>query len=128
MDVGLSYLKLGQTLTTLSNGEAQRLKLASHLMNGKGKNLYLIDEPTNGLHPKDIEHFMILLHSLVSQGHSVIVIEHNAQLLSQCDWLIDLGPKGGHEGGQIIFEGTPWDIMQKPNNATGKYLKEQYPV
>ena len=128
MDVGLSYLKLGQTLTTLSNGEAQRLKLASHLMNGKGKNLYLIDEPTNGLHPKDIEHFMILLHSLVDHGHSVVVIEHNAQLLSQCDWLIDLGPKGGHEGGQIIFEGTPWDIMQKPNNATGKYLKEQYPV
>ena len=107
-DVGLEYLELGQTLTTLSGGEGQRLKLARELINSntQKKTLYLLDEPTTGLHPKDIEHFLVLLNRLADAGNSVVVVEHNRQLIKNCDWLIELGPEGGEKGGELIFSGT----------------------
>lgn len=124
-DVGLGYLELGQTLTTLSGGEAQRLKLAKELlMQKKKKTLVLIDEPTTGLHPQDIEHFIQLLHRIVDRGNTVLVVEHNLQILAQCDWLIDLGPEGGHLGGHIIAEGSLQEIVNHASSYTGKYLKK----
>lgn len=122
-DVGLGYLELGQTLTTLSGGEGQRLKLARELMQNRGKrSLYLIDEPTTGLHPLDIEHFLVLLNHMVDNGGTVIVVEHNAQLIRQADWIIDLGPEGGDRGGKVIFEGTPAQIIKSGNTVTGAFL------
>lgn len=108
-DVGLGYLGLGQTLTTLSGGEGQRLKLAKELIGSSSgkRNLYLMDEPTTGLHPYDIEHFLVLLDRMVDAGNTIVVVEHNQQLIRNCDWIIDLGPGGGDEGGEIMFEGTP---------------------
>ena len=109
IDVGLGYLELGQTLTTLSGGEGQRLKLAKELiLSSKGKkNLYLMDEPTTGLHPKDVEHFLLLLNRMADAGNTVVVVEHNKQLILNCDWIIDLGPGGGDKGGEVMFTGTP---------------------
>lgn len=122
-ECGLGYLELAQSLTTLSAGEAQRLKLAKELNQNKKNNcLYLIDEPTAGLHPIDIDNFLILIQKLVNQGNSVIAVEHNLQFIQQADWVIDLGPKGGIHGGEIIAQGTPSAIIQDPASVTGKYL------
>ncbi|MGE5633526.1 MAG: hypothetical protein ACM3TR_20895 [Caulobacteraceae bacterium] len=123
VDVGLGYLELGQTLTTLSGGEGQRLKLATELINNEGnKNLYLIDEPTTGLHPIDVENFLVLLNRIVDSGSTVIVVEHNQQIIKASDWIIDLGPEGGINGGRVIAVGTPDDIISNKNSATGKFL------
>lgn len=121
--VGLGYLELGQTTTTLSGGEAQRLKLAVELLANRGKkNLYLIDEPTTGLHPLDVEKFLKLLDRMVDSGSTVVVVEHNQQIIGAADWIIDLGPGGGDAGGKIIAEGTPPDIRKNPNSVTGKFI------
>jgi len=108
-DVGLGYLELGQPLTTLSGGEFQRLRLAGELLKGRTgeQNLYLLDEPTAGLHPVDVEHFLTLLDRLVDAGNSVLAVEHNRQVVEHSDWIIDLGPGGGDQGGRLMFSGTP---------------------
>lgn len=123
LDVGLGYLKLGQSLVTLSGGECQRLKLAKELIgNNSGRHtLYLMDEPTTGLHPRDIEHFLVLLNRMVDDGNTVVVAEHNQQLIRNSDWVIDLGPEGGGTGGQIIFTGTP-AALKSSCSVTGRYL------
>jgi excinuclease ABC subunit A len=122
-DVGLGYLELGQTLTTLSGGEGQRLKLAIELIDNEGKNnLYLIDEPTTGLHPIDIENFLVLLNRIVDLGSTVIVVEHNQQVIQASDWIIDLGPEGGINGGKVIAAGTPDEIMCNKDSVTGMFL------
>lgn len=123
LDVGLGYLELGQTLTTLSGGEGQRLKLAKELLTSSSRqNLYLIDEPTTGLHPLDVEHFLKLLHRMVDAGNTVIVIEHNQQIIEASDWIVDLGPGGGIHGGRVIATGTPLTIKRNPNSVTGQFL------
>lgn len=122
-DVGLGYLELGQTLTTLSGGEGQRLKLAEELINNEGKNnLYLIDEPTTGLHPIDVENFLVLLNRMVDSGSTVIVVEHNQQVIKASDWIVDLGPEGGINGGNILAAGTPDEIVSNKNSVTGKFI------
>ncbi len=123
IEVGLGYLELGQTLTTLSGGEGQRLKLAQELITHQGKhNLYLIDEPTTGLHPIDVENFLNLLDRMIDAGSTVIVVEHNQQVIKASDWIVDLGPEGGIAGGYVIAEGTPDDIRANKNSITGKYI------
>lgn len=125
IDVGLGYLRLGQSLTTLSSGEAQRLKLARELMESKKeKRLYLIDEPTVGLHPVDIQHFLLLLHRLCEQGNTCIIIEHDPQVIRQADWIVELGPQGGIEGGEVIAMGSLDDILSNPKSVTAPYLIE----
>ncbi len=119
-DVGLGYVKLGQPLTTLSGGERQRLKLATHLSE-KGR-IYVLDEPTTGLHLADVEQFLGLLDRLVDSGRSVVVIEHHQAVMAHADWIIDLGPGAGHDGGQIVFEGTPADLVADRSTLTGDYL------
>jgi excinuclease ABC subunit A len=122
-EVGLGYLELGQLLTTLSGGEAQRLKLATELIqSGDRKNLYLIDEPTTGLHPIDVENFLVLLNRIVDSGSTVIVVEHNRQIINASDWIIDLGPEGGIHGGKVIATGTPKEIKSNPASVTGRYI------
>lgn len=122
-DVGLGYLMLGQTLTTLSGGEGQRLKLAKELIEGKGRtNLYLLDEPTTGLHPQDVDHFLALVDRLVDAGSTVVVVEHNPQVIDRADWVIDLGPEGGDAGGELMFAGTPADLRASGVGATAAYL------
>ena len=124
-EVGLSYLELGQTLTTLSGGEGQRLKLAKELINNKGKNnLYLMDEPTVGLHPVDVENFLTLLNRIVDSGNTVIVVEHNQQVIKAADWIVDLGPEGGKNGGQVVFTGTPLEMMKYGETATAECLRK----
>ncbi|RMB60001.1 ATP-binding cassette domain-containing protein [Tessaracoccus antarcticus] len=120
VDVGLGYLKLGQPLTTLSGGERQRLKLATH-MSEKGV-VYVLDEPTSGLHMADVEQLLALLDRLVDDGRSVIVIEHHQAVMAHADWIIDLGPGAGHDGGRVVFEGTPSDIVSDGSTLTGKHL------
>jgi excinuclease UvrABC ATPase subunit len=120
--VGLGYLSIGQPLTTLSGGERQRLKLAIH-MAGKG-GIFVLDEPTSGLHLADVEHLLGLLDQLVDSGKSVIVIEHNQAVMAHADWIIDLGPGAGHDGGQIVFEGTPADLVADRSTLTGQHLAE----
>ncbi|MDD4179783.1 MAG: excinuclease ABC subunit UvrA [Candidatus Margulisbacteria bacterium] len=123
-DVGLSYVKLGQSATTLSGGEAQRIKLATELASrSTGKTLYLLDEPTTGLHFDDIKKLLVVLHRLVSTGNSVIVIEHNLDVIKTADHIIDLGPEGGDEGGKIVAIGTPEQVADNYRSYTGKYLK-----
>ena len=121
-DVGLGYLSLGQPLTTLSGGERQRLKLASH-MGDKG-DVYVLDEPTSGLHLADVEQLLSLLDRLVDSGKSVIVIEHHQAVMAHADWIIDLGPGAGHDGGRVVFEGTPRDLVSKRSTLTGEHLAE----
>lgn len=121
-DVGLGYLGLGQALTTLSGGEAQRLKLAKELIGSTGKEcLYLLDEPTTGLHPEDVEHFLALVNRIVDAGNTVVVVEHTMQVIRQSDWVIDLGP-GGDRGGCVVFAGTPADLASSQESATARYL------
>jgi excinuclease UvrABC ATPase subunit len=123
-EVGLGYLSLGQPLTTLSGGERQRLKLAAHMAEkGRGDSRVLVlDEPTTGLHLADVEQLLGLLDRLVDGGKSVIVIEHHQAVMAHADWLIDLGPGAGHEGGRIVFEGSPADLVAAPSTLTGEHL------
>jgi excinuclease ABC subunit A len=125
-DVGLSYIRLGQQATTLSGGEAQRVKLSSELSKiGTGKTLYILDEPTTGLHFEDINVLLNVLNKLVDKGNTVLVIEHNLDVIKSADYIIDLGPEGGEGGGEIIAEGTPEEIARNKKSLTGKYLKEE---
>ena len=123
-DVGLDYMKLGQPATTLSGGEAQRVKLASELSKvATGRTLYILDEPTTGLHFADIEKLLDVLQRLVDAGNTVLVIEHNLDVIKQADWLVDLGPEGGEAGGEIVAVGTPEDVAQVAESFTGQYLR-----
>src|SRR5205085_764125 len=120
VDVGLGYLAIGQPLTTLSGGERQRLKLATHM--GEKGGVYVLDEPTTGLHLADVEQLLALLDRLVDSGKSVIVIEHHQAVMAHADWIIDLGPGAGHDGGRIVFEGTPADVIAARSTLTGEHL------
>jgi excinuclease ABC subunit A len=124
-DVGLGYIRLGQPATQLSGGEAQRVKLSSELSRrDTGRTLYLLDEPTTGLHYVDVERLLAVLHRLVDHGNTVVVIEHNLDVLKTADWIIDLGPEGGEKGGYVIAEGTPEQLAADKRSATGQYLRE----
>jgi excinuclease ABC subunit A len=124
-DVGLGYIHLGQSATTLSGGEAQRIKLATELSRrSTGKTLYILDEPTTGLHYVDVERLLNVLHRLVDKGNTVLVIEHNLEVIQTADWLIDLGPEGGDKGGWVVAEGTPEDVAKVKASYTGQYLKK----
>jgi excinuclease ABC subunit A len=123
-DVGLSYVRLGQNATTLSGGEAQRVKLAKELSKrDTGRTLYVLDEPTTGLHFHDIEHLLEVLHRLRDRGNTIVVIEHNLDVIKTADWVIDLGPEGGDGGGEVIAAGTPEDVAGNSRSFTGQYLK-----
>lgn len=119
-DVGLGYLTLGQPLTTLSGGERQRLKLATHM--GEKGGIYILDEPTTGLHLADVEQLLGLLDRLVDSGKSVIVVEHHQAVMAHADWIIDLGPGAGHDGGRIVFEGTPGELIAAGSTITAEHL------
>ena len=124
--VGLGYLTLGQSAPTLSGGESQRLKIARELAMPSGKsNLYLLDEPTTGLHVDDVRALVKVLHDLVDRGHTVLVIEHNVDLIVQADWIIDLGPGGGEDGGRLVVEGSPETVAEHPSSVTGRYLAQR---
>ena len=124
IDVGLTYIRLGQNATTLSGGEAQRVKLAKELSKrDTGSTLYILDEPTTGLHFHDIEQLLVVLHRLRDRGNTVVVIEHNLDVIKTADWIIDLGPEGGDGGGEIIAIGTPEKVARTKASFTGQYLK-----
>ena len=124
-EVGLGYLHLGQSATTLSGGEAQRIKLATELSRrSTGKTLYILDEPTTGLHFDDIKRLLHVLNELVDRGNTVLVIEHNLDVIKSADWIIDLGPEGGDEGGELVAEGTPKDVVKVKGSYTGQWLKK----
>ncbi|MFW5720635.1 MAG: ATP-binding cassette domain-containing protein, partial [Candidatus Dojkabacteria bacterium] len=120
IDVGLDYVEIGQTLDSLSGGESQRLKLATRLQK-KGE-FYILDEPTSGLHFADIEKLMKFLNLLVDNGNTVLVIEHNLDIIRNADWIIDMGPEGGDKGGYIVAEGTPEEIRNNSRSVTGRYM------
>jgi excinuclease ABC subunit A len=123
MDVGLAYVRLGQNATTLSGGEAQRVKLARELAKrATGRTLYILDEPTTGLHFHDVAQLLRVLHRLRDEGNTVVVIEHNLDVVKTADWVIDLGPEGGAGGGLILATGTPEQIAASPASETGKFL------
>jgi excinuclease ABC subunit A len=124
MDVGLSYLCLGQSATTLSGGEAQRIKLAKELSRrDTGQTLYLLDEPTTGLHFHDIEQLLAVLHRLRDAGNTIVIIEHNLDVIKTADWIVDLGPEGGNKGGRIVVVGSPEEVAAHKKSYTGEYLK-----
>ncbi|MGH3145758.1 MAG: ATP-binding cassette domain-containing protein, partial [Rubrobacter sp.] len=123
VDVGLGYLTLGQPLSSLSGGESQRIKLASELHNSGGT--YVLDEPTTGLHMSDVGHLLALMDRLVDGGNSVIVIEHNLDVVAHADWVIDIGPEGGNQGGTVVFEGTPTQLLSAQDSHTGEYLRRR---
>ena len=124
VDVGLAYVRLGQSATTLSGGEAQRVKLSRELSKrDTGRTLYILDEPTTGLHFHDVRHLLEVLHRLRDQGNTVVVIEHNLDVIKTADWVIDLGPEGGDRGGQVIAVGTPEDIAACRESYTGQFLR-----
>jgi excinuclease ABC subunit A len=126
-DVGLGYVHLGQASSTLSGGEAQRIKLASFLTKGSsaGNTLFIFDEPTTGLHFHDIRKLLDAFDALIANGHSLIVIEHNMDVIKCADYIIDLGPEGGEKGGKIVFAGTPAEMLKKSNSYTAKFLAEK---
>ena len=119
--VGLSYLTLGQPLSTLSGGERQRIKLAKNL--GKKGSIIVMDEPTTGLHSSDVESLMKLFDTIVSRGNTLIVIEHNLDVVKQADWVIDIGPDGGKNGGEVVFQGTPLEMVQRGKTLTADSLR-----
>jgi len=124
LDVGLGYIQLGQAATTLSGGEAQRVKLSLELSKrDTGRTLYILDEPTTGLHFHDIDMLLKVLHRLADQGNTVLVIEHNLDVIKTADWVVDIGPEGGDGGGQILAAGTPEQVAANPASYTGQYLK-----
>ncbi len=124
VDVGLGYVKLGQSSTTLSGGEAQRVKLATELSRvSTGRTIYILDEPTTGLHAADVHKLIDVLQQLVDAGNTVLVIEHNLDVIKTADYLIDLGPEGGDAGGQLVAAGTPEQVAQVPQSYTGQYLR-----
>jgi excinuclease ABC subunit A len=124
MDVGLSYITLGQNATTLSGGEAQRVKLSKELSKrDTGNTLYILDEPTTGLHFHDVSHLLEVLHRLRDHGNTVVVIEHNLDVIKTADWIVDLGPEGGNQGGEIIAAGTPEEVAKVKGSHTGRFLK-----
>ncbi len=123
LQVGLGYLRLGQPATELSGGEAQRIKLATELQRaGKGNTLYVLDEPTTGLHAADVEKLVAQLHGLVDAGNTVVVVEHEMQVVASSDWVIDMGPGAGDEGGQVVAAGTPDEVAVVKESRTAKYL------
>ncbi|HMJ18936.1 MAG TPA: excinuclease ABC subunit UvrA, partial [Gemmatimonadaceae bacterium] len=123
-DVGLGYIHLGQSATTLSGGEAQRVKLAAELSKrDTGRTFYILDEPTTGLHFEDVRMLMSVLHRLVDRGNTVLVIEHNLDVIKTADWIIDLGPEGGLRGGDVVAAGTPEDVAEVKESYTGQYLR-----
>jgi excinuclease ABC subunit A len=125
VDVGLGYVRLGQSATTLSGGEAQRVKLATELQRrSTGRTIYVLDEPTTGLHFEDVRKLLIVLNSLVDKGNTVIVIEHNLDVIKSADWILDLGPEGGFRGGELVAEGTPEQVAKNKASFTGSFLKE----
>ena len=125
-DVGLGYISLGQPATTLSGGEAQRIKLAAELSRrDSGSTLYILDEPTTGLHFADVSKLLAVLQRLVDRGNTVVIIEHNLDVVKTADYLIDLGPDGGDDGGEIVAQGTPEDIARNKQSYTGEYLKKE---
>ena len=124
MDVGLSYIRLGQSATTLSGGEAQRVKLARELSKrGTGQTIYILDEPTTGLHFADIQQLLTVLHQLRDQGNTIVVIEHNLDVIKTADWIVDLGPEGGSGGGEILISGTPEEVAECEKSHTARFLK-----
>ena len=124
-DVGLSYIKLGQPSTTLSGGEAQRIKLATELSKrSTGKTIYILDEPTTGLHFADVHKLIDILHRLTEGGNSVVVIEHNLDVIKTADYIIDIGPEGGERGGTVIATGTPEEVAENKKSYTGQYIKK----
>jgi excinuclease ABC subunit A len=125
VDVGLGYVRLGQSATTLSGGEAQRVKLATELQRrSTGRTVYVLDEPTTGLHFEDVRKLLLVLNSLADKGNTVIVIEHNLDVIKSADWILDLGPEGGFRGGELVAEGTPEQVAKNKASFTGTFLKE----
>jgi len=125
VDVGLGYVRLGQSATTLSGGEAQRVKLATELQKrSNGRSIYVLDEPTTGLHFEDVRKLLLVLNGLVDKGNTVITIEHNLDVIRSCDWVIDLGPEGGSGGGTILATGTPEQLATHEESHTGRFLAE----
>ena len=124
VDVGLGYVQLGQSSVTLSGGESQRMKLSAELFRkATGNTVYILDEPTTGLHSADIKVLLNVLQQLVDQGNTVIIIEHNMDVLKSVDYILDLGPEGGERGGRIVAKGTPEQVAEDPSSVTGPYLK-----
>jgi excinuclease ABC subunit A len=124
-EIGLGYLRLGQPATTLSGGEAQRIKIAAHLTSQSGDRLlYILDEPTTGLHFDDIAKLLAAFRKLLEAGHSLLVIEHNLDVIKTADWVVDLGPEGGEAGGDVVVAGTPEQVAQHPASHTGRYLQQ----
>jgi excinuclease ABC subunit A len=124
LDVGLGYLQVGQNAVTLSGGEAQRIKLAKELnRRATGRTIYILDEPTTGLHFEDVRKLVQILQTLVDHGNTIVVIEHNLDVIKQADYLIDLGVEGGKEGGQVLYQGVPEGLLKVKESHTGKYLK-----